>query len=543
MDIQQPLDQVHAAAGDPQKLTLTTLEIALSVHGRDLRPVVEAAAIPHWFTPEILARMLGLERTVAEQYMERLGSLSMVETFAARGGWNVHETTRLAIRRDRCANQPERFRELSSAASKCFHGDTPHDRIEALYHLLTSEPSRGGDQLRSLYSEWFEAGRFESCQALAAALEELLKSTPPTAPARAHCLVYLARIRENYHDVCETEHLLRDALALLEEGNDSLAPGCRDCLGDTLQKQGRTSEALAEYLEARKIRRRAAETDTENHGRISTTLYSHSRVGKIYRSQSRFEEADVEYRKGLNLTRQLTERFPDDTVWRRLLAAFYILIGNLYAEQGKYESALNNYRENLNVSEGLADLDPQNWEWQRDLAVAHSNATRMYLNQGNSEMAFSELSLALGLWQRLVSQFPDNNNLLRDLSLTHIDLGDIYEERKEFEEALSYYRTALDLTLQVTQQVPGNLEWQRDLAFAHFKVGGIYQQPPERLAEALTEYQISLGIYRQIALRAPGNAQWQNDLHTAHYAVGQIYELQGEFDKALNEYTEARRAI
>jgi tetratricopeptide (TPR) repeat protein len=537
MDIQRLLDQVHGAGGDPQKLTLTTLDIALSVHGPDLRPVIEAAAIPHWFDQETLARMLVVDQASAERYVDRVRRLSMVESFAARGGWNVHETTRLAVRRDLYANQPERFRRLSSAASKCFPGATPHEQIESVYHRLSSEPAEGGDQLKALHFEWFETGRSESRVALAQALDELLKSTPPAFLTRASCLIYLAKIRQGYSNIGDTELLLREALALLEGNNDVAESTCRDYLGDTLQQGGRLSAALTELLKAREIRRRAGEIDSDSRQWIRDTLYSHSRVGRIYCGQSRFDEADIEYREGLRTTQQLTERFPDDPLWQRVLVLLYIDIGNLYAIQGKNESALESYRAALQTSQGLADRDSDNWEWQHDLGVAHGHVGRMCSEQRNSEMAFSELRRAIDIDQRLVLQFPDDKQLQNDLSYTQSSLGDAYRDRGEFEEALKHYRAALDIAQRITQQVTDNLDWQRALVSAHFSVGFIYEKQ-KRLADALTEHEIGLDLAREIALRDPGNALTQRDLQRAHSCIGRFYELQEEFEKALNEYTE-----
>jgi tetratricopeptide (TPR) repeat protein len=539
MDIQEVLDQIHAAGGDPQKLLLTTLDVALSVHGQDLRAVIEAAAIPHWYTPEILAQMLGVDQALAEEYVRRLRQLSMVESFEARGGWNVHEATRLALRRDLYSNQAERFRELSSAASKCFAGDSSHEQIEALYHCLTSEPVKGGGQLKKLESEWFDAGRFETRQALAEALDELLKFTPPAVSARIRCLIYLARIRQDYRDVDETERLLRDALAMLEDNRDDEAEiACHDYLGDTLEKKGRISAALAEYLKAREIRKRAAGNAPENPEWIRSVAYSHARVGRMYRALLLFEKAEAEHEEGLSAALRLTEMFPNDTTWRRLLAFFYGERGRTYEEQGKDDLATDSCQASLRVFEELTHLDYNNREWQRDLAITHGQVGRIGLKRGNGQAAFSEFQAAFEIEQRLVLQFPDNNNLQRDLCITNNDLGGIHEGREEFQQALAHYRAALEIALRVTQRVPGNPEWQRDLAISHSNIGRIHMREG-RLAEALAEHEMSLGIYRHLARGDPGNAQRQRDLCSAHSEVGRIHELQRQFENAFAEYTEA----
>jgi hypothetical protein len=207
MDVQEIIERLKAAGDDPFSRALATLDIVLSDQEPDLRRAIEVAAIPHWFDESLLAEMLG-----PDDYIERLSKLPMVEAFAARGGWNVHETTRLAIRRDLYNWQPDRFRELSTGAAKCFSGNSTHQLVETVYHRLTSSPVEGGEELARLGGDWSHAGRFEALQALGQPLDEMLRLTPPGEPARALCRIYLAQISANRILLNETEGFLREAL-------------------------------------------------------------------------------------------------------------------------------------------------------------------------------------------------------------------------------------------------------------------------------------------------------------------------------------------
>ena len=151
MNIEDVIARVQAASSDPHKLALTTLDIVLSAHEPELRTALEAAAIPHWFTPPILARLLQIDEAKAYGYIERLQQLPMVESVEARKGWNVHELTRLAVRSELARQQPDRFRELSLHAAGCFTDDEPHQHVEAIYHRLIADPADASTALKALY--------------------------------------------------------------------------------------------------------------------------------------------------------------------------------------------------------------------------------------------------------------------------------------------------------------------------------------------------------------------------------------------------------
>src|SRR5262245_47743622 len=112
-----------AAHGDPERLTLATLDIFLADRGPGVREALEAAAVPHWFDADILAALLGVALERATTVCDDLRALPMVEVFEARAGWNVHEAARLAIRSRMAGSQNDRFVKLSRLAAECFSGD------------------------------------------------------------------------------------------------------------------------------------------------------------------------------------------------------------------------------------------------------------------------------------------------------------------------------------------------------------------------------------------------------------------------------------
>ena len=97
MEFAEVLERLRQAGGDPEQLLLATVDFTLATHGPRLREALETAAIPHWFDERILARLLVTDAGEAAVLRDRLQSLPMVEPFAAREGWNVHQSTRLGV--------------------------------------------------------------------------------------------------------------------------------------------------------------------------------------------------------------------------------------------------------------------------------------------------------------------------------------------------------------------------------------------------------------------------------------------------------------
>ena len=174
MNFEDAITRLQAAQGDPQKLTLATVDIVLAAQEPGLRPALEAASVPHWFTPKILATLMETDEAAASGLVEKLRELPMVEPFSARGGWNVHEATRRVLRAEMAREPHNRLRELSKRARECFGGDEPHQRVEAIYHRLVAAPDVAADELEQLWKGWNEAGRYEPLQALGVALHELI---------------------------------------------------------------------------------------------------------------------------------------------------------------------------------------------------------------------------------------------------------------------------------------------------------------------------------------------------------------------------------
>src|SRR6516162_9990124 len=238
MDFDETIRQLEAAQKDPEALTFATLNIVLAPRSSQLKRIFEAAAIPHWFDKEILIALSGgrndKELSAAT---EELHQLPMVEPFGARNASNVHEATRLVIRKAMARDDPERYRDLSRLAAEYFAADArPHSRIEEVYHRLAYAPDDGANQLLELHETWRFRGAYEPLQALAVMLEEHRRSGSLASRSRALVVAILAQLRQHHMPLATTVSLWREAVDLFKEnGNENNEAVALDYLGEQLR--------------------------------------------------------------------------------------------------------------------------------------------------------------------------------------------------------------------------------------------------------------------------------------------------------------------
>jgi tetratricopeptide (TPR) repeat protein len=496
MNIDELIAELQAAQGDPARLTLTTLDAVLSGTGRpELRPAVEAAAMPHWFDADILACLMETRAQSASDIVAQLHTLPMIESFPARHGWNVHEATRLALRNHLFETDPERFRRLSARAASCLSGDDPYREIEAVYHRLVADPRDGADFLRQLYTSWLFEGCYEHLQSLSVVLEEALDSKWLAPFARAQCLLRFCAIRFDYLLSQRVEMLAYKALEIFYEGsiedqNRSADRGdCHCVIGDALVRQGRLEPALDHFercLDIFRAELRRNPNDRAWQRELSGIL---NRIGNILQSQSKLAEALAEYEASKQIMQELTAHDPDDNaLWRQELAVAHNRVGSIRHAQGKLAEAEAEYEASKQITQELTARDPDNAQWRRDLAVAHNRVGSILQARGQQAEALAEYGADKQIMQEMTARDPDNAEWRRELSVSHNCVGSILQAEGKPAEALAEFEAGKRILQELTARDPDNAEWRRDLSVSHNWVGSILQAQG-KLAEAEVEYE------------------------------------------------------
>ena len=331
MDNIEQLQIIREAQGDPALLALATIELTLpeipDAERSALRLALEAAAVPHWCDATILTELINAPEPVSRDRWTHLKALPVVESFPARGAdaGNVHEASRLPIRRYLAETQRTRFMELSARSAQVFAADTrPVSRIEWIYHLLVADPERGAAELEDLDRLFSGSARHEDIAALSAALTELDTTHILQGKALVRARLVVAEYRADVAGASSVSDLATQLLQMAETIEDDLL------IGD-----------------------------------------AYSLVGEAAQARGDLAAAEQSYTQTLAIFKRLAALDPTNTSWQRSLAIAHSRVGDLAQDRGDLAAAEQSYTQTLAISERLAALDPTNTSWQRDLTTAH----------------------------------------------------------------------------------------------------------------------------------------------------------------------------
>lgn len=493
MQLAEQLRILQAAEGHPAKLALASVDLAYpdvaDLERETLRQSLEAAAIPHWCNADMLSALLVVPTDDAAARLSKLWAVPVVEPFPARGesALNVHQASRLALRKHLTATAPERFRTLSARAAAYLADDhSPAGRIEWMFHLLSGDPDRGADALDALNREWGSSARPEDFFALAAALKELEDAGLVQGRARVWVLLVIGWGRVLKEETAQLDGVANEALEHARAMGDLAAEADALCLlGRAVEAQGRLEQARTAFDASLAIVRRLAGQDPAVTGRQRDMAVALNAVGDVLQAQGNFLAAQRTTEESLGICRRLAEQDPNNVGWQRELAVAIARVGNVLEARGQLPAAQKAFEESLAISRRLVEQDPSSTGWQRDVAVVLSR------------------------------------------------IGGVLNARSEVEAAHATFNEYLAIFRHLTELDPNNAGWQRELATALGWVGSLLEARGD-LGTAQMHYEESLAISRRMVERDGSNATWQHDLALAAQRVAQIEASVGQFEAAIS---------
>ena len=474
MDVTRAIDLLRAADGDPAQLALATLEIELDSQSPHMRRVVEAASVPHWFDERILAALLDEDlRPESKTWFQAVRALSSIE---GRHRFNVHETTRLALRKRLLREESQRLHALSARAVSAFGRADVHDRIERVFHVLLADPSTASSELRSLLLA--VSIKNESLLALAGALREYQSIEWP-ASARGWAFVSDAYASRDYKASPLTAELAAAACQAFSLATDAVGTQMAYwILGDAQLALGDSEAAIKSYASAHDYGERLHASDREN----------------------------LEWQRDLS-------------VLARKRSATCSGAGRPCGGAGQLPGLARDRRAAGQGRPGQRRLAA------RPLGVARQDRRRA-ARAGRPGGGAGQLPGLARDRERLAKADPGNAGWQRDLSVSHDKIGDVQRAQGDLAAALTSYQASLAIAERLAKADPGNAGWQRDLSVSHDKIGDV-QRAQGDLAAALTSYQASLAIAERLAKADPGNAGWQRDLSVSHNKIGDVQRRAG----------------
>lgn len=153
--------------------------------------------------------------------------------------------------------------------------------------------------------------------------------------------------------------------------------------GDQWRQQGRTADALAEYVRALEIAQRHADEVPDDHGRQRELEISHNDVGEMQRVRRDLQRALMHFKQALNIASRLSMLEPTHAEWQRDLSVSLHKIGDVRRELGHLGGAIQSYQVCMVIARQLAAAQPDNAALQLDLSVSHDRLGDAMLARGD----------------------------------------------------------------------------------------------------------------------------------------------------------------
>jgi tetratricopeptide (TPR) repeat protein len=407
--------------------------------------------------------------------------LRCVERFEARGAWNVHETTRIALRESLYAGAPERMAVLSVRAMAACGQDTLGDRIERVYHQVLAEPAACYEPLRAL--DFDVRARPEDGSALAQALTEYAVHPGWPGLTRAWSLLVRSIQLQPYRRVEETIADLEAAVGLLGHLDQPAALAWVElALGENLMTRGHSGDLAAarvNYQRALDLRERLLAANPDSALAARDVSVSLDRLGDFFAGRGQSGDAAqalVYYQQGLEIDERLLAANPESAQVARNVSVSLAKLGGFLSGHGlpgDAALALAHYQRGLEIRERLLAANPDSAQAARDVAVNLHQLGDVLSGRGlpgDAAQALAHYQRGLEMSERLLAANPDSAQAARDLMVSYERMGKIMAGSKDADapaRALDHQRKALEIAMRLYDQNRGSMYQARTVAVSY----------------------------------------------------------------------------
>jgi len=373
----------------------------------NLYQILRAAAIVHWFNPDILRELLpDLQADFAKLYTQLLTS-DFVETIPQMQDYRIRKSNREWILADLFKQDTGQFLNLSQRASQYFSSsDEPMDRIEWLYHLIVTENKMEANrEFWKLAAKWNVSSSSTELESLVNTLMEQVDSGRVTGLAKGGICLWQRQFTLQAKQGDITRQGLKIAALELKQDTELLAETIRTIGKEQQESFNQPNEALKNYEDALELYK-----IIEDFLNQAKTLRI---IGKLYDSLNQPYKALDYYGKARTLYRKMGSRLGQ----ARTLEA----IGKVIASSQKYHEALSYYQEAQSIYQKLDS------PWQEAQTYRAMSKLNTSLNQ--PELSKAAEQKAQKLEQRFQSQWLSKAKNPYNLSNSQSEtLGAIFAE-------------------------------------------------------------------------------------------------------------------
>ncbi len=379
-----------------------------------------------------------------------------------------------------------------------------HVSEDTLLNQAGMQPLRR--KLRELSLKYYQQFLADHCEK-----QELQREV---ASAHYHIGLINEEIRTPHEALPSYREARRQQSALLKIQPDDLdrlyaLSNTINAIGRALQKIERHGEALAEYLEAFKLRQRLVDKHPKNHEYQRKLANSHMNIGLIQHLQGQKEEAYAKLDLAQNIRLKQLKKH-DDIKLQRDLGKGYFDLALFCRDDGETDRAEKYIKLAIGVFEKVVAKDPNDLANQNRLA-------RCYALLGD-RVARSEPERGLGLYEQarlqlevLAARNPNVLEFRARLAAIFMNMGELQRLMKQPQLALESFSAAADLLLLLAEQQPSVPAHRRDYGVSLKKIGEIYLDQGDKRTAA-DNLNVAKTILAGLASEFPNSEDYKKSL-------------------------------
>jgi serine/threonine protein kinase/tetratricopeptide (TPR) repeat protein len=315
-----------------------------------------------------------------------------------------------------------------------------------------------------------------------------------------------------------------------------------NCLGLSLNSQGKLADAKAQYQRALAIFQRLANEFRAVPEYRRQMIQSHNNLGPLLASLGKNAEAEEQFRQALTIGEQLDGEFPAVPEYRLQLSKSRLSLGALLATLGKRVEAEEQFRQALTIVEQLTDKFPAVPEYRLQRAKSHLNLGRLLMELGKRPEAEHQHRQAGDWYEKLAVEFPAVPEYRRDLAISHNNLGILLREFGKRAEAEEQYRLALEIREKLTADFPSVPEYRYDLAQSHNNLGLLLFDLGKR-REAEEQCHKALAVLELLVADFPDVPDYQVLLGVSYSNFARLIRDGGQLGLSLEWFAKAVRTL
>jgi serine/threonine protein kinase/tetratricopeptide (TPR) repeat protein len=301
---------------------------------------------------------------------------------------------------------------------------------------------------------------------------------------------------------------------------------------------GDTTQALASYEQAARIRQTLADADPANAQSQRDLCEICMKLGNVQGVRGEMNLAMASYGRALEIAQKLAGGDPGNKINQTELASTWEHLAGPQQSRGDSDEAMSSFRKAIAIRKQLASNDADDFRQTQSLSVAYGGLGVVQIGAGQTDQAMASFQTSLELAQKVVQTHQDDAGARRNLADSFEEVGFVQTKQGHFADALNSYEECLRINQDLAEHDPQNAPAQHQLSNSYVRVAEI-QKMTHRTDEAIVNFGKALEIRQKQAAEDPGNTWRQGSVAQAYLALGRVEAETQKLDAALIAFKKA----